>query len=87
MTINNLKGLAVTYLPEADLKRHAENARIHSSQQVGHLAKSMKVYGWTNPVLIDEQKNVLAGHGRLEVAKVLGICQVPSICLSHMTQA
>lgn len=82
-----INGLAVEYLPESELTRHAGNARVHSAKQIGHLVKSMKTYGWTNPVLIDEDRNVLAGHGRLEAAKILGIVNVPTICLSHMTQA
>jgi DNA modification methylase len=87
MNSNQLDGLAVTYLQEATLKRHALNARIHSAAQVKDLVKSMKAYGWTNPVLVDENRNVLAGHGRLEAAKVLGISEVPTICLSHMSAA
>ena len=87
MDEKNINGLTVKYLPEAELKRHAGNARVHSPKQIGHLVKSMKTYGWTNPVLIDEVQNVLAGHGRLDAARILGILNVPTICLSNMSQA
>ena len=50
-------------------------------------AKSIKTYGWTNPILIDEEGQVIAGHARLEAAKLLGMGQVPTICLTHMTPA
>ena len=80
-------GLAVTYRAAEDLKPHHQNARTHSPKQIGHIVKSMSQYGWTNPILIDEDGNVLAGHGRLEAAKRLGISEVPTIILAHMTAA
>jgi DNA modification methylase len=74
-------------MPASDLKPHPQNARTHSPKQIGHIVKSMKAYGWTNPILIDEHLNVLAGHGRLEAAKRLGITSLPTISLRHMTAA
>ena len=51
------------------------------------VAKSIETYGWTNPILVDEDGQVIAGHARLEAAKLLGMAQVPTICLTHMTPA
>lgn len=82
--INNL---AVTYRRTSDLKPHPTNPRTHSLKQIKRLARSIETYGWTNPVLIDEDCNVIAGVCRLEVAKQEGIEEVPTICLSHMTPA
>ena len=48
-----VNGLAVTYQPAANLKPHSQNARVHSPRQIAHLVKSMRIYGWTNPILID----------------------------------
>jgi ParB-like chromosome segregation protein Spo0J len=82
-----INDLSVVYMPASDLKPHPQNARTHSPKQIGHIVKSMKAYGWTNPILIDEHLNVLAGHGRLEAAKRLGITSLPTISLRHMTAA
>lgn len=57
-----INGLAVTYRLAAALKPHSSNPRTHSSKQIGSIMKSMRAYRWTNPILIDEEGNVLAGH-------------------------
>jgi len=82
-----LNELIVTYRDIASLKPYARNSRLHTRAQVKLLASSMRTYGWTNPILIDEDDNVLAGHARLEAAIFLGMTQVPTIRLSHMTAA
>ena len=82
-----IDGLSIIYRPAAQLKPHASNARTHSPKQIGQIVRSMRQYGWTNPILVDEDGAVLAGHGRLEAAKRLGISDVPTICLTHMTPA
>jgi DNA modification methylase len=82
-----INGLSIVYRPAAQLKPHASNARTHSPKQIGQIVRSMRQYGWTNPILVDEDGAVLAGHGRLEAAKRLGIIDVPTICLAHMTPA
>ncbi len=83
----SINGLAVAYRDLAELKPHPGNAKTHSPKQVGHIVRSMTEFGWTNPILVDEEGNVLAGHGRLEAAKRLGMTSVPTICISHMTAA
>ena len=79
--------LAVTYRAIADLKPHQQNSRTHTRSQIKLVAGSIGAYGWTNPILIDDNDNVIAGHARLEAAKLLGMVEVPTICLSHMTPA
>ena len=56
---------------------YARNARIHSDEQVGQIAASIKEWGWTTPVLIDEQGGIIAGHGRTLAAQKLGMTEVP----------
>jgi len=81
----NTSNLAVTYRAVAELKPHQQNSRAHTRSQIKFVAASLGTYGWTNPILIDDD-NVIAGHARLEAAKLLGMVEVPTICLSHMTQ-
>lgn len=65
---------------------YARNSRTHSPEQVAQIASSMKEFGFTNPVLIDEQGGIIAGHGRVLAAQKLGIEEVPAIELSHLTE-
>ena len=60
------------------------NARTHSDEQVEQIARSIREYGWTNPVLIDEQDQIIAGHGRVAAARRLGIHTVPCLRLEFM---
>lgn len=69
-----------------DLKPYKNNAKIHSDYQIGLLVKSIKEFGFINPVLIDEDNNVLAGHGRIEAAKQLNIEELPAIVIKGMTE-
>lgn len=79
--------LGVTYKTLTDLKPYDQNSRAHTLAQVKAVARSIKTYGWTNPILIDEDGGVIAGHARLEAARLLGMIEVPTICLAHMTPA
>lgn len=72
-------------LPIAALLPHPTNPRAHSKSQVAAIAASMRRFGWTLPVLIDDGNNVIAGHGRLLAAAELGITEVPAIRLAHLT--
>ena len=71
----------------SDLKPYATNPRTHSKTQVRQIAESMKRFGWTNPVLVDGDGGVIAGHGRIEAAKLLGLTEVPVLRLDHMSEA
>ncbi|WP_137702228.1 site-specific DNA-methyltransferase [Marimonas lutisalis] len=67
-----------------DLKPWSRNARTHSKKQVRQIADSIETFGFTNPVLIDERRTILAGHGRVEGAKLLGMIDVPCLRLDYM---
>ena len=77
--------LAVEYLPLTALAPYARNARTHSPAQVAQLVASIREFGWTNPVLIDEAGGIIAGHGRVMAAQQMGMDQVPCIRLAHLT--
>ena len=74
-------------LPLHALKPHPRNARTHSKKQIRQIAKSIQALGFTNPVLVDEQGVLLAGHGRLEAARLLGLSSVPTIVLHGLSEA
>lgn len=71
----------------ADLKPYPKNARTHSPKQIRQIAKSIKEFGFTNPVLIDKDNCILAGHGRVEAAKLAGLTEVPAVVINHLTPA
>jgi DNA modification methylase len=73
--------------PIAALKPYSRNARTHSKKQIDQIAASIKRFGFTNLVLIDDDFMILAGHGRAEAAKQLGLEEVPALRLSHLTEA
>lgn len=77
--------LKITYKPVADLIPYARNSRTHSDAQVAQIAASIKEFGWTNPVLLDGDNGIIAGHGRVMAAQKLGETQVPTIELGHMS--
>lgn len=74
-------------LPPGALRPWAGNARTHSKKQVRQIAQSIETFGFTNPVLIDQDNVILAGHGRVEAAKLLGLASVPCRRIEHMTAA
>ena len=82
-----INGLEVTYCQRIALKPHPQNPNIHNARQVERIARSIREFGWTNPIIIDEENLVLAGHGRLLAAAKLGIDMVPTICLAHLSAA
>ena len=69
-----------------DLTLYKSNPRVHSEIQIDRLVNSLKEFGFTNPVLIDDTGNVIAGHGRISAAKKLGLDAVPTITLSHLSE-
>jgi DNA modification methylase len=71
----------------ADLIPYAANSRTHSDAQVAQIAASIKEFGWTNPILIDGDNTIIAGHGRLLAARKLGLEEVPAIILDHLSKA
>lgn len=75
----------IVYISTSQLIPYARNSRTHSSKQVAHLAGSIKEFGFTNPVLIDNDNGIIAGHGRVMAAELLGMDSVPCIRLAHLT--
>lgn len=77
--------LKITYKKTEDLIPYARNSRTHNEAQVAQIAASIKEFGWTNPILLDGQNGIIAGHGRVLAAQKLGESKVPTIELAHMT--
>ena len=74
-------------LPVTSLVPYAKNSRTHSDEQVAQVAASIKEFGFTNPILVDGDNVLIAGHGRLLAAQRLGLNEVPCIRLSHLTES
>ncbi len=79
--------LAIEHVRVADLKPYPGNARTHSPKQIAEIASSIKAFGFNNPVLADRDGTIIAGHGRVEAAKALGVETVPVIRLEHLSEA
>ena len=79
--------LAIKYLQVADLIPYARNSRTHSDEQIAQIAGSIREFGFTNPILIDEQGGIIAGHGRVLAAAKLSMDEVPTITLSGLSEA
>ena len=71
----------------AALRPYSRNARTHSRKQVKQIAASIERFGFTNPVLVSDAGEIVAGHGRVEAAKLLGMKTVPTLALSHLSEA
>jgi DNA modification methylase len=78
-------GPQVVMLPVGDLKPYPGNARQHSKQQVAQIVESIRRFGFTNPILISDANEIMAGHGRLLAAKELGLTHVPTLPISHLS--
>lgn len=79
--------MEITYRKVGELVPYANNARTHSDVQVAQICASIREYGWTNPVLIDEKGTIIAGHGRVMAAQRLKMESVPCIVLEGLTEA
>ncbi len=79
--------LAIETVSVSALKPYAGNPRTHTKRQIGQIARSIRTFGWTNPILVGGSGGVIAGHGRLEAVKLLGIERVPTIRLADMSAA
>ena len=77
----------IEYRRVADLRPFARNARTHSKKQIRQIADSIQRFGFTNPVLISDDGEIIAGHGRVRAAKELGMVEVPAVKLSHLSEA
>ena len=81
-----MQRLTIKYRPRKELHAYDRNPRTHSADQVLEIAESIKQFGWTNPIIIDEQNGIIAGHGRLQAADLLHIDNVPTIQLKNVDE-
>ena len=79
--------LTIEYKKTGELIPYINNSRTHSEKQVQQVAASIKEFGFTNPILIDEGNGIIAGHGRLQAAQMMGMDEVPTITLEGLTEA
>jgi DNA modification methylase len=79
--------LSIKYLPASRLKPDPKNPRLHSEKQVQQIARSIEAFGFNVPLLVNAEMQVVAGHGRLQACQLLGITEVPTIGLEHLTEA
>src|SRR5882757_8906614 len=87
LTQPNQNTLSIVYQALADLKPRATNPRTHSKKQIAQIAKAIRRFGFTNPVLVDDGNGIVAGHGRIEAAKTIGMSKVPTVRLSNLSEA
>ncbi len=78
--------MKITQKKVTELIPYVNNSRTHSDEQVAQIAASIKEFGWTNPILVDGQNGIIAGHGRLLAARKLGHKEVPTIELADLTE-
>jgi ParB-like chromosome segregation protein Spo0J len=79
--------IAVAYLPIDQLVPNPKNPRQHSVRQVRQIAKSITTFGFISPIVIDAGRNVIIGHGRWQAAKQIGLTEVPTIQVEHLSRA
>ena len=79
--------LAIVYRDFEELEANPENPRLHSKKQIKQIARSIEDFGFNVPFLVDRNLRLIAGHGRAEALKLLGIRKVPTICLEHLSES
>ena len=77
--------LSIRYQPIRNLKHNPRNSRAHSPRQIRQIADSIGAFGFNNPVLVDKDNTIIAGHGRVAAAKLLGMTEVPTIRLDSLS--
>ena len=82
-----MNDLKIIYIDPARLRPRESNPRTHSQKQIRQIEDSIGKFGFANPILIDRDDGIVAGHGRVEAAKRLGLKEVPTICLEELTEA
>ena len=81
-----MQKLNIVYRQIKDLKPYKKNAKKHNKEQVEWIANSIKEFGFTQPVIVDKNNSVVAGHGRILGAKKAGLKSVPTVCLEDLTE-
>jgi hypothetical protein len=84
---HSMRSRQITYRDPLELKPRARNPRIHSARQIKQIVASIEKFGFVNPVLVDGSDGIIAGHGRVEAAKRLGMKDVPTVRIDHLTPA
>jgi ParB-like nuclease domain len=79
--------LTITYRSVGDLIPDPRNARTHPKRQIDQIRASIEAFGFTNPILADSEGHIIAGHGRLQAAQVMGLVELPVITLSGLSEA
>jgi ParB-like chromosome segregation protein Spo0J len=79
--------LALVYRNLEDIKLGRKNCRLHSRRQIRQISRSIQAFGFNVPILVDADRNVIAGHGRLLACRELGWTEVPTISLEHLSEA
>jgi hypothetical protein len=79
--------LRIVYRAISELRLDPRNPRVHSRRQVRQIARSIEVFGFNVPVSVDANSKVIAGHGCIMAAQLLGWPEVPTICLDHLSEA
>ena len=82
-----MAALKISYKDPRQLKRRPRNPRTHTAKQIKQIAASIKEFGFISPVLIDGSDGIIAGHGRVEAAKLIGMNDVPTVRVDHLTPA
>ena len=81
-----MTALSIVYQRVGELKKYEKNSRTHSAEQIKQIERSINEFGFTNPILVDQNSEIIAGHGRLEAAKNLKLEMVPTITLEGLTE-
>ena len=81
------RDIAIVYQPVSALKLDPRNPRVHDRKQIRQIARSIEAFGFVVPILVDASGKIIAGHGRISAAQLLGWSEVPTICLDHLTEA
>src|SRR5215217_2189299 len=77
----------IEWLPVEALIPAPRNVRTHGKRQIQQIAASIQEFGFINPIIVDQRRRVIAGHARLEAARLLGMRKVPVVCVSHLSEA
>lgn len=84
--MNVAKAQNIELMPLDQLRPYDRNARLHTQQQIQQIAKSIAAFGFNNPILVSSDQGIIAGHGRLEAARYMGLESVPVIVLDHLSE-
>src|ERR1700730_9379128 len=80
-----MSNLNIDHIAVSDLRPNPRNARMHSSKQLHQIKASIEAFGFNNPVLVDQDNLIIAAHGRVEAARLLGMVPVPVLRIEHLT--